>query len=201
MRAPSVLCGAMEIALNRHLAQEPTVLDECAKLNQRGIALHIQHLDWTFFLEFHPQGLRVMPEFTGDVDVRVSGAPSTFFKLLRQVAQNDGGIPPGLRVEGDPELLTRFAKMVARAGFDPEEIIAKYLGDAAGHRVWQGVSSFFQWGRKTTDTLALDTAEYLREETRDLARGTDAREWMDQVDDLRDAVERFEARLSRMERT
>jgi ubiquinone biosynthesis protein UbiJ len=45
----------------------------------------------------------------------------------------------------------------------------------------------------------LDTAEYLREETRDLARKIDVEEWMEAVDSLRDDVERLEARLRRLE--
>jgi ubiquinone biosynthesis protein UbiJ len=55
------------------------------------------------------------------------------------------------------------------------------------------------WGRNTASTLGLDTAEYLREETRDLARGSDAAEWMDNVDLLRERVDRFEARIEKLE--
>ena len=43
-------------------------------------------------------------------------------------------------------------------------------------------------------------AEYLVEETRDLARGIDVEEWMDQVDRLRERSDRIEARLARLER-
>ena len=75
----------------------------------------------------------------------------------------------------------------------------EYFGDATGHRIHQGLQKFFGWGRNTAQTLGLDTAEYLREETKDLARAADVSDWMDGVDDLRDAVERFEARLARLE--
>jgi ubiquinone biosynthesis protein UbiJ len=57
----------------------------------------------------------------------------------------------------------------------------------------------FGWGRRSAGTLALDTAEYLREETRDLARAADVEEWMDAVDAVRDGADRLEARLQRLE--
>ena len=84
-------------------------------------------------------------------------------------------------------------------GFDPEEFMAKYLGDAAAHRLHQGLKTLFGWGRRTADTLALDTAEYLREETRSLARASDVNDWIDAVESLRDAADRVEARLERLE--
>lgn len=196
---PSVLCGALEIALNRHLAQDPAVLEDCARLKGRALQFNLSGLDWSFVIELCPQGVRVAPLGEGAIEVSVTAPPTLLLRMLRQHAQGNSGIPQGLRVEGDPELLTRFNQLLARAGFDPEEILSKYLGDAFGPRAWQGISGFFGWSRQTADTLALDTAEYLREETRDLARASDAGDWMNQVDDLRDGVERFEARLLRAE--
>ena len=102
-------------------------------------------------------------------------------------------------MEGDTELLLHFNKLLARVGFDPEELLARFFGGSSAHRIHQGVQKFFGWGRRSADTLALDTAEYLREETRDLARGSDASEWMDNVDLLRERVDRFEARIEKLE--
>lgn len=199
MSAPALLCAGLEVALNRYLALEAEVLDECAALSGRSIALRALGLGWTFFIEFHGGGVRVLQTFDAEPDVTVSGQPVTLLRLAWKTAGGEDGIPQGIDVAGDTELLAHFNRLLARVGFDPEELLAKFFGGSAAHRINQGLQKVFGWGRRTADTLTLDTAEYLREETRDLARGSDAAEWMDNVDLLRERVDRFEARIEQLE--
>jgi ubiquinone biosynthesis protein UbiJ len=194
-----MLCATLEVALNRYLQLEPDVGRECAQLSGRCIALRVPQPDWTFFVEFAGRGVIVLAERATPADVSVAGPLTTLLRLSLRTAQGESGLPAGLQVEGETELLTRFSKMLARVDFDPEEVLARLLGDGAAHRVAQGLKGLFGWGRKTGDTLMLDTAEYLREETRDLARSVDAEEWMDGVDRFREGVDRLEARLQRLE--
>ena len=200
MSAPALLCAGLEVALNRYLVLSPEVLAGCGKLSGRVIALRVLGPDWMFFIEFHGGGVRVLPALDDQqADVTVSGPPTLLMRLAWKTAAGEGGVPSGLQVEGDTELLARFNSLLAQVGFDPEELLAKMLGDTTAHRVNQGLQKLFGWGRQTAQTLSLDTAEYLREETRDLARGSDATEWMHDVDLLREQVDRFEARLSALE--
>lgn len=200
MIAPGMLVGALEIALNRYLQLEPEVLDECVKLEGRCIALHVNGPGWSFYIEPCAQGVLVLAQREAPADVTLRGPLLLLLRLAWKTTQGDSGIPQGLGVEGDTELLTRFNRLLSRVGFDPEELLAKYFGDAAAPRLAQGLQKFLGWSRDTARTLGLDTAEYLREETRDLARAADVDQWMNGVDDLRDAVERFEARLASLER-
>jgi ubiquinone biosynthesis protein UbiJ len=197
--APALLCAGLEVALNRYLALESEVLRECEALAGRVIALRTLGPGWTFFIEFHGGGVRVLPELDSEADVTVSGQPLTLLRLAWKTAGGEGGIPAGIDVDGDTDLLVRFNQLLTQVGFDPEELLAKFFGDSAAHRLNQGLQKFFGWGQRSAQTLTLDTAEYLREETRDLARGSDASEWMDGVDLLREGVDRFEARLVRLE--
>jgi ubiquinone biosynthesis protein UbiJ len=201
MSAPALLCAAMEVALNRHLALEPAVLAQCANLSGRIIELHSEAPDWTFCLEFHAQGVRVAPESPRKADVRVTGRARTLLQLALNAAREgrDAGIPSGLRVEGDVEPLQRFSRMLAEVGFDAEEFAARFLGDELAHRAVRGLGSLLGWTRRSAATLGLDAAEYLREETGDLARGADVADWSAGVDKLRDDAARFEARLRRAE--
>jgi ubiquinone biosynthesis protein UbiJ len=199
MSAPPLLCATLEVALNRTLRLEPAVLEDCTRLAGRCIALEVDGLGWTFYLEFMEGGLRVLDARAAAADVCVGGGLSALLRLAWQVTQGEGGLPQALRVSGDTELLTRFNRMLARVGFDPEELAARLVGDAAAHRLNQGLQGLLGWSRKSLATLGLDTAEYLREETRDLARAVDVEDWMDAVDALRERVDRFEARLRRVE--
>jgi len=200
MNAPTVLCAALEVALNRYLGLEPDVLAECARLKGRVIALRAIGPEWEFFLVPHAGGVQVLDRWEGKADVRIAAPPT---RLLTQAVLNAGqGTPPlsGVQVEGDAELLSRFGSLLARVGFDPEEWLARSVGDAAAHRIAEGLSALFGWGRRSASTLALDTAEYLREETRDLVHRDDVERWMDEVDRVRERTDRLAAKLDRLER-
>lgn len=201
MSTSSLLCAAVEVALNRYLGLETSALEACAQMGGRTIELRTLAPDGSFFIEFHAGGVRVAPDSDRAADVAVSGRAATLMRLAWTLAQGQGddGIPQGLQVEGDVELLHRFNRVLAGVGFDPEELAARFVGDAAGHRLVSGLRGLLSWGRRSAGTLGLDTAEYLREETRDLAHAADVEAWLTDVECLRDDVARFEARLRRAE--
>lgn len=200
MTTPAIVCATVEVALNRTLRLEPEVLADLSPLAGRVLGLSIDGLDWNFFVELTPDGTRVLPSFERAADVHLRGSPLTLGRLAAQIARGDTTLPQGVQIDGDPELLNRFRSLLLRVGFDPEELVAKVVGGGAAYRLVGGLKTLLGWGRNTASTLSLDTAEYLREETRDLARKIDADEWMDAVDSLRDGVDRLDARLKNLER-
>lgn len=199
MSTPSILCAAAEIALNRYLRLEPSVIEECAKLDGRCVEFLLPSAGFGLAVEFMSTGVRVLPHAPQGADVQVTGTPTALISTLRHVAGAHPGLPSGLNVDGDAELLNQFRAMVARVGFDPEEWLAPMLGGVAAHRLVGGLKKMFDWTRGNSQRMADNTAEYLREETYDLARGRDVGEWMGDVEDAREELDRLEARLRRLE--
>jgi ubiquinone biosynthesis protein UbiJ len=169
-------------------------------LSGRSLALHAADLGWTFVVEPHAGGVRVLAQLESPPDVRLSAPTLRLLGLAAAAAGGSAQLPAGLDIQGDTELLRRFNAILARVGFDPEELVARLLGDGAAHRLVGGVRGLLGWGRHAAGRLSQDTAEYLTEETGDLARGGDIADWMDRVDALREAADRFEARLALLER-
>lgn len=199
MSAPAVLCAAAEIALNRYLRLEPAVIEECATLSGKCLEFVLPAASMTLVVEFMPTGVRVMPQSPQAPNLRVSGSSTALVGALRHVAGSKPGIPAGLQIEGDAELLERFRAMVGRVGFDPEEWLAPLLGGVAAHRLVGGLKRMFDWTQGNTRRVADHTAEYLREETYDLARARDVGEWINEVEDARESLDRLEARLRLLE--
>lgn len=199
MATPALACAAAEIALNRYLRLESSVVDECGRLAPRCIELRLAGSGLSLVLEFMAGGVRVLPEAPQPADVTVSGTPPALLGALRRAATGSTSMPAGVVVEGDAELLQTFRRMLARVGFDPEEWLAPFVGGAAAHRLVGGLKRMFDWGRGNARSVADQGAEYLREETYDLARGRDVGEWMDDVDAARESLDRLEARLRRLE--
>ena len=205
MSAPPMLCAALEIALNRYLALEPEVAAKVGALKGRVIALHALGPDWEFYLCPHRGGVTVLDAWPepGDPrpDVRISAKPAA---LLRRAfggaGASSGSSGPSVQVEGDADLLQRFSELIAGVGFDSEEWLARFVGGGAAHRIDQAVRDLLGWGRRSADTLAFDTAEYLREETRDLAHREDVAKWSEGVEAARKRGEQLAARIERLER-
>jgi len=195
--APPLLCAALEIALNRYLALEPEVAAQVGRLKDRVIALHAQGPDWEFYLCPGETGVTVLDAWPGKPAVRISAPPAA---LLRRAFGGAGSGVAGVQVEGDADLLQRFTTLMASVGFDSEEWLARFVGGDAAHRIDQGLRGLLGWGRRSASTLALDTAEYLREETRDLAHREDVARWSEGVEAARKRSEQLAARLDRLER-
>lgn len=200
MRTPALVCAAVEVALNRYLRLEPSALAACAALDGRCIAFDIAEPGWMFAIEPNAGGVRVLADHAAP-DVRVRAPTLRYLQLALATVRGQRGLPTGLEVEGDTELLARFNGILAGVGFDPEELASKLVGDAAAHRVVGSLKSLLGFGRHAATRFTEDAAEYLVEEREDLARLDDVEEWMNAVDLLREDVDRFEARLARIEGT
>lgn len=196
--APALACAALEIALNRYLRLDAEVLADCARLRGRRIGFAVNDLGWEWVVEPLADGVRVAGG--GETEVRVQASS---WRLLRAglEALRGGRLAQDLPVTGDAELLQRFVRLLARVGFEPEEWLAPLLGGPAAHRVAGGLDTLLGWARRSGDSLGYSAAEYLREETGDLARADDVAEWMHDVDRLREDTDRLEARLRRLERS
>jgi ubiquinone biosynthesis protein UbiJ len=199
MSAPALVCAAVEVALNRTLRLERSVVEDCAKLEGQVIALRVSDLGWTFYIEPIASGVRVAGSLEVEPNVLVSAPTLRLMRLALSTVSGSEGLPVGLEVIGDTELLNRFNGLLLRVGFDPEELVAKLVGEGAAHRLVGGFKGLFGWGRNAADRLSLDAAEFLTEETQDLARAADIEEWMNAVDDLREGADRIEARLAVLE--
>ena len=135
-------------------------------------------------------------------DVTVRGAP---LSLLRFAIAGDrdrealllGG---GVSLHGDVALAARLQRIVARMDLDLEEAFAQRIGDAPAHELFRGMRGLGGWVRDAGASLLADASEYLRYETAITPHREEAERFAHEVDDLRDGVERLEARILRLER-
>lgn len=198
MSTPGLFIGALEIALNRFLRLEPEVLAECASLRGRSIAVALAPLGWQFCIEFVERGVQVREAPRQRASVTVSGSLGQFLRLA-QAVQGDGGLPQGLEVHGEVDLLTRFQKMLSRVGFDPEELLAQFMPGPSAHRLNQLIGSVLSFGQQAARDFSSQTAAYLRDQSNDLVHREQIDDWTQQVEQLRDGTDRLEARLRRLE--
>jgi ubiquinone biosynthesis accessory factor UbiJ len=103
-------------------------------------------------------------------------------------------------VEGDTGFASAISKVAANLRWDVEEDLSRVFGDIAAHRMAEAGRSAAVWPKQAATGLAGTVAEYLTEEKHLLVTPLRAAEFVRDVDDLRDAVERLDKRIERLQR-
>jgi len=103
-------------------------------------------------------------------------------------------------VAGDTDFAAVISQLVSNLRWDLEEDLSRVVGDIAAHRMAQAGRAAAAWPQQAAKSLAENAAEYLTEEKAVLVTPLQAAEFMREVDELRDAVERLDKRIERLSR-
>jgi len=101
-------------------------------------------------------------------------------------------------IEGDAEFASTISQVAANLNWDVEEDLSRVFGDIAAHRLAETGRAAAAWPRQAGQSIAANVSEYLTEEARMLVTPLQATEFVREVDELRDAVERLEKRIERL---
>ncbi len=197
MKLPGSALGALEIVLNRYLEQDAQARAACAALDGQRLRLQLRELDLAFDLCPEAQGLRVVEASAEPPTAAVRGSLSALTRAWLEAGESMAAARE-LEITGDAEFAQTLFKLLREAEFDFEEWLAGPLGDVAAHRLGQFLRGTFGYARQVAQTLTLDTAEYLREETRDLVHPAEVEQWSREVNQLRETADRLEARARRL---
>ncbi len=146
-------------------------------------------------------GGRIALLAAGDhADASITGTPMA---LLQLAGRGGNGGVAGQRkpaqIEGDAEVANLYRQLFAMARPDPEEELARVVGDVAAHRLSRLAGKAMAWARSTRRTAGENVAEYLQEESRDLVNKPELNDFLGGVDALRESADRVEARIARLE--
>ncbi|HSN71854.1 MAG TPA: SCP2 sterol-binding domain-containing protein, partial [Steroidobacteraceae bacterium] len=162
------------------------------------LAIHVLGLPLSVFFRSLGDTLAVTLTYDGTPDAALSGSPIGLLNLIG--AEPESGLRSGsVRIEGDAEIAQGFRDLLQAAEPDLEEELARVIGDVAARQVGTMARGAFAFSRRAALTFAENVAEYLKEESRDLPVRTEVEEFIESVDELRDDVDRIEARLALLE--
>jgi ubiquinone biosynthesis protein UbiJ len=127
-------------------------------------------------------------------DVTVTAPPI----LLPRLAVREEAAFKQAVFEGDAEFAAEIAFLARNLEWDVEEDLSKVVGDIAAHRIVSTAKSLRAWRKDATVRLGENVREYLTEERPALVPRRDLREFLHDVDAVRDDVARLEKRLARL---
>ncbi|HEY0634765.1 MAG TPA: SCP2 sterol-binding domain-containing protein [Gammaproteobacteria bacterium] len=188
---------ALEQALNATLALDPVTLRRLAAMQGKVLALEIQSIGVTLYLAPQHHGLRLMGHYDGEVDTTLRGAP---LALLRLPAGRSGeGLFSGaVTIDGDVESGQQLQRILQGLDIDWEEHLSRLTGDVVGHQLGNLLRGLAAFGKKAVSTFGLNLGEYLQEERRTIPARAQVEAFVAEVDAVRMAADRLEARIKRL---
>jgi len=150
----------------------------------------------SLYLFFADGEVELARAFEGDVDTTIAGSPVALLSMLKG---NDAVLRGEVTIAGDPGKSQILKQWMNSVDIDIEEELSAILGDTVAHqamRVHRGITGFLS---RAFDDHKLDTRDYLQEEIRLLPHKSEVSEYCDDVDELRSAFDRLDARLKLLE--
>ncbi len=190
---------ALEAALNRALALDPETRAALLPLEGRRIQLVVESPPLAMDITVGGGELQVGPAH--EVQEPDLAVKSTLGGLLGQLPflRRDDAAPVGrMRVSGDAELARRLQQLAQRFDPDWQQPFVAVFGEVVGGQLAQAAKRALQQLRSGAGSLAESTAEYLTEESRDVVGRAELNAFHDDVDVLRDDVERMAVRVQRL---
>ena len=188
---------ALEQALNRLVELDPDTAEALRGLGGRRIGLALEAPPIALELAVTDGRLVVgPPKDEPDLGVR-----ATISGVLSQLPflRPPGAPPVGkVRINGDAELARQLQKLAQRFDPDWDAPFARALGPVIGPQAARVLREALAGGAKFAKGFSRDAVDYLTEERRDLVGKAELAAFHDDVDELRDQVERLAARLARL---
>ena len=199
MKLPMSLLSLVERALNTFLKLDGEALSRESQLAGKVVALHIKVLDITLYFDIASDDIQVLGEYGDTPDATISGSIAGLVRLSQSEDSASAMLESDVEIHGDMRIAEAFSRLLSDASIDWEEILSKWVGDPAAHQTGKAVRLSNGWIKDSVESMKANTSEYLSEEARIVAAEAEVEMFMEEVDDLRFAVERLDARLKLLE--
>ncbi len=195
------LLAAMEAALNQLFAMDPDSFAKLSRFKGRIIAFDITDMNQRLYFFPDEQGMQIISHYEGEPDTTISGTLLAFAKMaLAEENEKTRSVFKGdIKITGDMALGQHFQALFQQLDIDWEEHLSRITGDVIAHSVGNVARGFLDFGKKVFNSLGMNVSEYLQYETRDIASGPEIQHFNQQVDTIRNDVDRAEARIQRLE--
>jgi ubiquinone biosynthesis protein UbiJ len=202
-----MLTSTLENVLNRGLPRSPRAQQLCAELVGRRVGITVGPVQsggsGYLLVESTGDALKLSLVTAGTSagvpadappDAMVIGGPLSLLAL-------SGSAPEAVlqrgdvRIDGDAELAQKFRELALLLRPDLEEELSLVLGDVPAHQLGRFARAAFGWTRKAAATTVRNVAEYLGHERQDLVPRSEAEQFLQGVDTVREDVDRLAARI------
>ena len=184
--------------LNKNIQKSTPARELCKQLSGKVIAVNVEHTPLKVFFFIENETLNLMSESKNEPELEISGSLITLASLTAR--SGDNAIRDGsLNLSGDARVADIFQKLLKYSKPDIEEEMSSIIGDVAANRVGKISRGFIKWGKEARSTMEMNIREYLQEESRSIPSRYENDKFNEDINNLRDDVDRLEAKLNQMQ--
>jgi len=189
-----LIANTLEMSVNRYLALDPYAVEACNDLEGRSIMLELRELKFPIYFKVENNRLKVYSVLEEKVDAKIKSSIPVLFKMA-VTGSDETLLGSGTEMSGNMDVGRQFRNIFKNMAIDWEEIVSKYTGDIVAHRLGNGVRDLRRWMGNSAEIIKRDVTEYLQEESLLLPAKYEIENYIQQVDEIRQAADRAEARL------
>jgi ubiquinone biosynthesis protein UbiJ len=193
------LLAGVEHGLNRVLQMDSTALPRLARLEGKVIEVDCQSPALKLFILPSADGLQLASQW-GEADCVLSAPAGSLLRLA--LARDKTAVlhRPEVALSGDSAVLLELAGILQDLELDWEYELSRWLGPVGSQLLAGHLRSRAGWVGDSLDSLRQTLADYLAEESRSLVGEREAQARFDELDDLKLALDRLDARIDRLAR-
>jgi ubiquinone biosynthesis protein UbiJ len=196
----TALLAGVEAGLNRVLALDLTVRPRLAALEGRVIAVECRAPALRLYLLPGGDGLRLAGHWAADADCTLRAPASRLLQLATRRDKTAVLHAPDVELEGHSACLLDLAAILQDLELDWEGALAEWLGPLGAVALARPLHGAAAWSGDTLASLRLNLADWLAEEARPLVGRREAEAQFAELDELKLALDRLEARSERLAR-
>jgi ubiquinone biosynthesis protein UbiJ len=192
------LFSLLENTVNGYIALDPEFPSRLDAVEGGTLRVEIKGMNLDIYIGIARRRVTLRQSLTGDPDAVISGAPLGLLSLLLaddpMVLAQEGLI----ELRGDTRFARDLKKVFDALDIDWEEKLSGVIGDWPARQLGISAGNFRQWRRRSDDSLHRSIGEYFQEESRLLPARVEIENFVADVDVVREAVDRLEARMDHM---
>ena len=188
----------LTVLVNRQISVTTPAREICENIAGSVVAVQVKDSPLALYFHIHADRLSLSGRYEQDPDVLISGSLLSLGKLATPDAADairDGSV----ELHGDARVAQEFQRLLQYGKPDLEEELSTIIGDTAARNVGELTRKVLAWGDDVRKTMRQNVSEYLQEESRAVPSRVEAEQFRDDVNTLRDDVDRLEARLRTLE--
>ncbi len=197
MSLPTPLNVAIERAIEALLVLDPETRARLSSIDGKLIRINVTAPAVSLALSIVDGKVYVVGDADDTADTTITGSASALRSLT---SGNDALYRGDVSIEGDLHTGQQLKAILGALDPDWEEFISPVLGDALTHRLGTLGRQFGDWLSRTRSSLQQNSRDYLQEEAELLAPESQVRHFCSEVDEVRAAADRLEARVRQVER-
>ncbi len=186
----------IENALNQYLALDAASKERLAALENKIVQIELHGVDLSLQLFFQERRIQLHWQSSERADLTISGTPLNLLHMGLVPQQRQRFFAEDVKIEGDLELAQYVLAIFDELEIDWEEISSQYIGDVSAHHLGRFVRGLKKMGQQFQTSFLQNVNEYVHEEINLVPANEALRDFFNEVDDLRMAVDRLEARVA-----